>query len=297
LIRLVLDIYCQKDLYEIKPEVLMGQFKAALLQTLVYENKEKSVNNAVKSIENAAREGADIAVLPEMFCCPYSTSYFREYGEEEEGYAYEKISLAAKKSGIYVVAGTMPELEGNNVYNTSYVFDRKGNKIAKHRKMHLFDIDVEGGQYFKESDVLTPGRDVTVFDTEFCKMGLGVCYDIRFPELSRLMALEGAEVMIYPGAFNMTTGPAHWELNFRSRALDNQIYTIGVAPARDYNSSYLSYGNSIIVSPWGNVINRMDEKEGYIVQEIDLGYVQKVRNELPLLKHMRKDLYTLSRNS
>jgi predicted amidohydrolase len=128
-------------------------------------------------------------------------------------------------------------------------------------------------------------------------MGLGVCYDIRFPELSRLMALEGAEVMIYPGAFNMTTGPAHWELNFRSRALDNQIYTIGVAPARDYNSSYLSYGNSIIVSPWGNVINRMDEKEGYIVQEIDLGYVQKVRNELPLLKHMRKDLYTLSRNS
>lgn len=273
----------------------MGQFKVALLQALVYENKEKSVNNAVKLIEDAARDGADIAVLPEMFCCPYSTSYFREYGEEEEGYAYEKISLAAKKSGIYVVAGTVPELEGNNVYNTSYVFDREGNKIAKHRKMHLFDIDVEGGQYFKESDVLSPGRDVTVFDTEFCKIGLGVCYDIRFPELSRLMALEGAEVIIYPGAFNMTTGPAHWELNFRSRALDNQVYTIGVAPARDYNSSYRSYGNSIIVSPWGKVINRMDEREGYIVQEIDLDYVQKVRNELPLLKHLRKDIYTLSK--
>jgi len=273
----------------------MGQFKAALLQTLVYDNKEKSVNNAVKLIEDAAKNGADIAVLPEMFCCPYSTSYFKEYGAEEGGYAYEKISYAAKMSGIYAVAGTIPELEGNNVYNTSYVFDREGNKIAKHRKMHLFDIDVEGGQYFKESDVLTPGRDVTVFDTEFCKIGLGVCYDIRFPELSRLMALEGAEVVIYPGAFNMTTGPAHWELNFRARALDNQVYTIGVAPARDYNSSYHSYGNSIIVSPWGNVINRMDEKEGYIIQEIDLDYVQKVRNELPLLKHLRKDIYTLSK--
>jgi len=274
----------------------MGKFKAALLQTLVYEDKEKNVNDAVELIENAAREGADIAVLPEMFCCPYSTSYFREYGEEEGGFAYEKISFAAKKSGIYVVAGTVPELEDNNVYNTSYVFDRKGNKIAKHRKMHLFDIDVEGGQYFKESDVLTPGRDVTVFDTEFCKIGLGVCYDIRFPELSRLMAFEGAEVIIYPGAFNMTTGPAHWELNFRARALDNQVYTIGVAPARDMDALYHSYGNSIIVSPWGNVISRMDEKEGYIIQEIDLDYVQKVRNELPLLKHLRKDIYTLNKN-
>jgi len=186
-------------------------------------------------------------------------------------------------------------LEGNHVYNTSYVFDRKGEKIAKHRKMHLFDIDVEGGQYFKESDVLTPGKDVTVFDTEFCRIGLGICYDIRFPELSRLMVLEGAEVIIFPAAFNMTTGPAHWELNFRGRALDNQVYTIGVAPARDLKASYHSYGNSIVVSPWGNVINRMDEKEGYIIEEIDLDYLKKVRNELPLLKHLRRDIYKLSK--
>jgi predicted amidohydrolase len=205
------------------------------------------------------------------------------------------MSKAAKESGIYVVAGSMPELEGNHVYNTSYVFDRKGEKIAKHRKMHLFDIDVEGGQYFKESDVLTPGKDVTVFDTEFCRIGLGICYDIRFPELSRLMVLEGAEVIIFPAAFNMTTGPAHWELNFRGRALDNQVYTIGVAPARDLKASYHSYGNSIVVSPWGNVINRMDEKEGYIIEEIDLDYLKKVRNELPLLKHLRRDIYKLSK--
>jgi predicted amidohydrolase len=161
--------------------------------------------------------------------------------------------------------------------------------------MHLFDIDVEGGQYFKESDVLTPGKDVTVFDTEFCRIGLGICYDIRFPELSRLMVLEGAEVIIFPAAFNMTTGPAHWELNFRGRALDNQVYTIGVAPARDMESSYHSYGNSIVASPWGNVLNRMDEKEGFVVQEIDLDYVKKVREQLPLLKHLRRDIYKLSK--
>lgn len=273
----------------------MRKFKAALLQTAVYNNKEKNIKNAVSFIEKVAKEGADIAVLPEMFCCPYNISFFREYGEEEGGCAYESIGNAAKKFGIYVVAGTIPELKDDNVYNTSYVFDRKGERIAKHRKVHLFDIDVEGGQYFKESDVLTPGKDVTVFETEFCKIGLGICYDIRFPELCRLMTFEGAEVIIYPGAFNMTTGPAHWELNFRGRALDNQVYTIGVAPARDYNSTYHSYGNSIVVSPWGNVINRMDEKEGYIIQEIDLEYVTKIRKELPLLKHLRNDIYILKR--
>lgn len=274
----------------------MAKFKAALIQTKVYNDKEKNIEYAVSLIEHVAKEGADIAIFSEMFCCPYDNSFFKEYGEEEGGYAFTKMSEAAKKFGIYVVAGTMPELEEDNIYNTSYVFDRKGEKIAKHRKMHLFDIDIEGGQYFKESDVLTPGIDVTAFDTEYCKVGLGVCYDIRFPELSRLMVLEGAEVIIFPAAFNMTTGPAHWELNFRGRALDNQVYTIGVAPARDMNASYHSYGNSIVVSPWGNIINRMDEKEGYIVEEIDLDYVKKVRNELPLLKHLRKDLYTLSKN-
>ncbi len=111
------------------------------------------------------------------------------------------------------------------------------------------------------------------------------------------MAAEGAEVIIIPGAFNMTTGPAHWELIFRARALDNQVYAIGVAPARDLESSYHSYGNSLVTSPWGNVLSRMDEKEGYIIQEIDPDYVKKVRNELPLLKHARNDIYTLRKNS
>lgn len=273
----------------------MNKFKVALLQTKVYDDKEKNVENAVKLIEKVSREGADLAVFCEMFCCPYDNSFFKAYGEVEGGYAYSAMQKAAKDFGIYVVAGTMPELEEDKVYNTSYAFDRSGKLIAKHRKMHLFDIDIEGGQYFKESDVLTPGKNVTLFETEFCKVGLAICYDIRFPELSRLMAAEGAEVIIFPGAFNMTTGPAHWELSFRARALDNQVYTIGVSPARDLDFSYHSYGNSIIASPWGNVLNKMDEKEGYIIQEIDLDYVKKIRNELPLLKHIRKDIYLLNK--
>lgn len=274
----------------------MGNFKAALLQMKVSDSKEKNISNAVELIEKVSKEGADIAVLPEMFCCPYDNSYFKLFSEKQGGMAYKTMSNVAKEFGIYVVAGTIPEMENDKVYNTAYVFDKNGELIAKHRKMHLFDIDIEGGQYFKESDTFTPGRDVTVFETEFCKMGLAICYDIRFPELSRLMAAEGAEVIIYPAAFNMTTGPAHWELSFRARALDNQIYTIGVAPARDMEASYHSYGNSIVASPWGNVLNRMDENSGYIIQEIDLDYVKKVREELPLLKHVRRDIYTLSKN-
>lgn len=273
----------------------MSKFKVALLQTLVCDNKQKNIDNAVKLIEKVSKEGADIAVLPEMFCCPYDNAWFRKFSEEEAGPAYKAMSDAAKANGIYIVAGTIPELENDKVYNTAYVFDKSGKQITKHRKMHLFDIDVKGGQYFKESDTFTPGSNVTVFETEFCKIGLAICYDIRFPELSRLMAVEGAEVIIYPGAFNMTTGPAHWELSFRARALDNQVYAIGVAPARDMKSSYHSFGNSIVTSPWGNVVNKMDEKEGYIIQEIDLDYVKKVRTELPLLQHIRKDIYTLNK--
>lgn len=274
----------------------MNKFKAALLQTNVYDNKERNIENAIKLIEKVSKEGADIAVLPEMFCCPYDNSYFRKFSEEAGGPVYRAMSDAAKEASIYLVAGTIPELEDGKVYNTAYVFNKNGEQIARHRKMHLFDIDVKGGQYFKESDTFTPGRDVTVFETEFCKMGLAICYDIRFPELSRLMAAEGAEVIIYPAAFNMTTGPAHWELSFRARALDNQVYTIGVAPARDMKAPYHSYGNSIVASPWGNVLNRLDENSGYIIQEIDLDYVKKVREELPLLKHVRRDIYTLSKN-
>ncbi len=274
----------------------MNKFNAALLQTMVYDNKMKNIDNAVRMIEKASAEGASLAVLPEMFCCPYENSYFRPFSEEEGGPAWKAMSNAAEKYGIYIVAGTISELEGDKIYNTAYVFDRKGKQIAKHRKMHLFDIDIEGGQYFKESDTFTPGNDVTVFDTEFGRMGVAVCYDIRFPELSRLMAVEGAQVIIAPGAFNMTTGPAHWELHFRGRAVDNQVYTIGVAPARDMDFSYHSYGNSIIVSPWGDVVGRMDEKEGYMLREVDLDDVRKVREQLPLLKHVRKDIYTLSKN-
>ena len=268
--------------------------KIALIQMHVEEDKYKNIKNASEFVKKATKDGCDLAVLPEMFTTPYKTDNFPVYAELEGDKSFELISNIAKENNIYLVGGAIPEKdEKNHVYNTSYVFNRNGEKIGNHRKVHLFDIDVENGQSFKESDTLTAGNEVTVFDTEFGKIGLCICFDFRFPELARLMAQKGAKAVIVPAAFNMTTGPAHWDLMFRSRAVDNQIYTIGCAPSRNVDGCYVSYGNSIVVSPWGDIVYKMDEKEGYKVIEIDLDYVDKIRKELPLMSARRLDLYEL----
>jgi predicted amidohydrolase len=174
----------------------------------------------------------------------------------------------------------------------AYLTDDNAKSVYK---THLFDIDVKGGQYFKESDTLSPGDHIGCFDTEFGRIGLCICYDFRFPETARLMAQDGAKIILVPAAFNMTTGPAHWELMFRGRAVESQCYVIGTAPARDLHSSYISWGHSIVVDPWGRILTQMDEKEGIRIVELDLDYVEEVRQELPLLKHRRTDLYELRR--
>ena len=283
------------------------KMKIAILQTKVYAEKGKNIRQLEEILASGKTEEADLVTLPEMFACPYETGNFPLYAEAEGGPSWQALSALAKKYGIYLSAGSMPEAvkaksekaespsEKDRVYNTAYVFDREGKQIGKHRKAHLFDINVEGGQCFKESDTLSPGERIGCFDTEFGKIGLCICYDFRFPETARLMALDGAKVILVPAAFNMTTGPAHWELMFRQRAVESQCYVIGTAPARDPDSSYISWGHSIAVDPWGTILTQMDEKEGIRIIEIDLDYADKVRRELPLLAHRRTDLYELRR--
>jgi predicted amidohydrolase len=272
----------------------MRSVKVSNIQMNVSNDKAESFKTVEKYLGRVSKENVDVVLLPEMFNCPYQTDNFPIYAEKEGDSSWQKCSSLAKKFHIYLAAGSMPEKDAEgHVYNTAYVFNRQGNQIAKHRKVHLFDIDVEGGQKFKESDTLTPGSQVTVFETEFGTMGTCICYDLRFPELFRLMVDKGAEVILVPGAFNMTTGPAHWELLFRTRALDNQVFIMGTAPARNEASKYTSWGHSIVVAPWGSIIGQMDEKEGYFTTVLDLSQVDKVRNELPLLAHRRKEVYRL----
>ena len=243
----------------------------------------------------AVNNKADMLTLPEMFCCPYQSALFPIYAEPEGGLIYSLCAEQAKKHGIYLSAGTMPESENGKIFNTGYVFDRKGIKIAKHRKMHMFDINVRNGQSFKESDTLCPGNSVTVFETEFGTMGLCVCFDFRFPELGRLMAVDGARIVLCPASFNLTTGPAHWELMFRAEAMFNQYFTVGTAPALDESASYHSWGHSIAVDPWGDVISQMDTEEGFQIIDIDLSMTESVRSQIPLLYNRRTDVYSLDR--
>jgi len=271
------------------------KFKIGICQLSVMEDKQDNIRKAEQMIREAANNGSQLVVLPEMFNCPYENKYFPLYAEEYPGETTDMLANVAMELGIYIVGGSIPEKDGDIIYNTSYIYNKNGRLIGKHRKMHLFDIDVQGGIRFKESDSLGYGRDVTVVDTEFCRIGVAICYDMRFPELMRLMALEGAEVIIVPAAFNMTTGPAHWDLLARMRALDNQVYFAAASPARNLEASYHAYGHSCIVNPWGTFVNESDEKEGILYGDVDLEMVQKVRRELPLLQHRRTDLYEMKR--
>ena len=272
----------------------MTKIKFALCQMTVVDDKKQNVDKAKLMISKAINSKVNFIILPEMFNCPYNNDKFIEYAESEtDSYTLNEISNEAKLNKVYILAGSIPERENNKIYNSSYLFNPDGEIIAKHRKMHLFDIDVEGKITFKESDVLSSGDELSVVETDFGKIGIGICYDIRFLELSRLMAESGALILIYPGAFNMTTGPAHWELLFRSRALDNQVFTIGVAPALNKDASYHSYGHSIAVNPWGEVIMQADTKEELLITEIDLNEIKKVRDEIPILKNKRNDIYNL----
>lgn len=269
----------------------MKQMTVVQLQTHVYSDKMKNIDMLTPKLWQAKEHNADFVCLPEMFACPYETKNFPVYAEEEGGPLWTALSGLAKQFHVYLSAGSIPEKdEKGNVYNTAFVFDRDGHQIAKHRKVHLFDIDVKGGQCFKESDTLTAGDSCTVFDTEFGKAGLCICYDFRFPELARRMVLEGARMIFVPAAFNMTTGPAHWELLFRSRAVDNQVFTFGTAPARDRTSSYHSWGHSIAVSSWGTVLGQLGAKEDFLVTQIDPGEVDQIREQLPLLKQRMDNL-------
>ena len=182
---------------------------------------------------------------------------------------------------------------GDAIYNTCYVFDPQGTQQAKHRKVHLFDIDVAGGQRFFESDTLSPGQHYTLFDTPFGKVGVAICFDVRFAELFRILALEGARLIVVPAAFNMTTGPAHWELLFRARALDNQCFLAGCAPARDETAGYVSYAHSLVCDPWGRVQAQTGAAPELLICDIDFAQADAVRAQIPVLRARRTDLYQL----
>ena len=269
--------------------------KIAVCQIRTELDKAVTMEKAEKMVKEAADKGADIVVLPEMFNCPYDKKYFKPFAKAENGESVEAMSSWAKEKGIILVGGSIPEPAGDKIYNTCFVFDENGEVIAKHRKAHLFDVDIEGGIRFKESNNFAPGNEITVFDTKFGKMGVMVCFDIRFPELSRAMANRGAQVIFCPAQFNMTTGPKHWELSVRARAMDNELFFVGASAARYEGFNYECWGHSTVVSPFGMVLASCDEKEQILYCDIDLSEVESTRKQLPTFLHLREELYSVAK--
>ena len=254
------------------------------------EERREHIRELVRLVSG---RGVDLVTLPEIWNGPYQQDLFPSFAEPRFGPSWRFLSELASEYGIWLSGGSIAECEDGKVYNTAYVFDRSGREVARHRKLHLFNINIPGGQHFMESETLTAGDEVTVFDTEFCKMGLCICYDARFPELFRLMVDRGAKLVLVPAAFNMTTGPAHWEPLFRQRAVDNQVFCVGTSPARDMEASYHAWGHSIVTDPWGRIVTQMEEKEEIRIVNLNLDLVDQIRAQLPLLKHRRTDVYRL----
>eukprot|EP00186_Timspurckia_oligopyrenoides_P002688 CAMPEP_0182451386 /NCGR_PEP_ID=MMETSP1172-20130603/43690_1 /TAXON_ID=708627 /ORGANISM="Timspurckia oligopyrenoides, Strain CCMP3278" /LENGTH=269 /DNA_ID=CAMNT_0024649157 /DNA_START=290 /DNA_END=1099 /DNA_ORIENTATION=- len=263
---------------------------------------------AEKVVSEAAQNGARLAMLPECFNCPYGNKYFNQYSESlpdvgatEENCDSESIKALmriAKKNNIYIVGGSIPEKGSDGkIYNTSISVSPEGIVLAKHQKMHLFDIDVPGKIRFIESETLSAGNQVTTFEMkdEGIKVGVGICYDIRFPELSLLMAKEGCQLLCFPGAFNMTTGPAHWELLGRSRALDNQLFLALCSPSRDESSSYHAWGHSTLFGPWGDVLATTGHEPDIVYGGVDLERLKQIRSSIPVQLQKREDVYQVTR--
>lgn len=278
-------------------ELLSKKLKVALIQITAGSDKQANLAHAKEFILKALEKDSsvDLVILPECFNSPYSVTEFSKYAEKiPDGESTQFLSKLAKDQKILIVGGSIPELgDDGKIYNTSITFNRQGEIIGKHRKVHLFDIDIPNGITFKESITLTGGDKATTIELpEFGNIGEGICYDIRFPELATVAAREkDAFAMVYPGAFNTVTGPLHWHLLARSRAIDNQIFVVLVSPSRNLNLGYHAYGHSLIVDPNGNIIAEAGEDEEIVIAELDPELLKKTRAGIPITTQRRFDIY------
>lgn len=257
----------------------MKDFKVGVVQLSATDNKDENIKNMEEKVKVATELGSDVVALGEMWNCPYQNSFFPKFAEEEKGKTYLAMSKAAKENNVYLVGGSIPIKNGEKIYNKSFVFNRKGEEIYSYSKIHLFDI--EG---FSESETISAGKSLGVFETEFGNFGLAICFDLRFFELFYSMKKLGAEVFFVPSTFSVKTGEKAFHVLNRVRAIDNQAYFISPAIARDDKLSKNAYSHSLVVEPDGKVILDMGTDEGVKVVEIKSEVIEKEKKFMPLDK-------------
>jgi predicted amidohydrolase len=270
--------------------------RVAAIQCTASADRPKNLARATPLVAAAVDDGAELIVLPELFSLYGDPAVLRAGAEPMDGPTMTWASELAANHGIWLVAGSFIEGEGRSRnYNTSVLVGPDGNQVARYRKLHLFDVDVPGA-VTRESDAVSPGQEVvsarvTLDDGLPLPIGLTTCYDLRFPELYRILAVDGALIIVVPSAFAAATGAAHWEILLRARAVENQIYVIAADQVGPLSSSFTAHGHSMIVGPWGTILAEKSEGVGHIVADLDLFAQQEIRSLLPSLAHRRPAAY------
>lgn len=246
-------------------------------------------------IRQAAERSVELVILPEDF--GYMAVLEKEklgLKPAELGRIKESIREEAIRYGIHVLAGGYPTLadDGERLTNTATLFSPTGEELAHYNKIHLFDADPPGLPPLRESDLIQPGNEVVVVETNLCTIGLSICYDLRFPEMYRMMALQGAELITVPAAFTLTTGKDHWRVLLRARAIENQCYVAAAGQWGRHSEKRHSFGMSLVADPWGSVVACASEGEGLAVAEFQPPRIEKVRETVPCRRHIRRDLFS-----
>ncbi len=262
----------------------MPQHLVAAIQMTSGPDKSANLASAVELIARAARRGASLVVLPELFTCLGDPVRMVAQAESIPGPTVDTLRQVAREHRATLVAGSLAEraAEPGKIYNTSALVGPDGQLLATYRKIHLFHIDLPGRLQFREADLMLPGEGVTVTSTAMGRIGQAICFDLRFPELFGQLVNQGAEFVALPSAFTTSTGPDHWEVLLRARAIENQVYVIAANQFGRHGQHMESYGRSMIVDPWGLVLATARDGPGIILSEVDNAAVQEARARLPV---------------
>jgi len=263
--------------------------QVAAVQMTSTNDKARNVEVASAWIRKAARAGAQLIGLPENFSWMGPDAERASAAEALTGPTLTHFASLARELSVGLLAGSILEAGApdGRFYNCSTLFNDRGEKVAVYRKIHLFDVDVGDATPYQESKAIAPGTEVVSGEVLAARVGLSICYDIRFPELYRRLASLGATILTVPAAFTLTTGKDHWEVLLRARAIENQCYVLAPAQVGRHSQKRVTYGHSMVVDPWGVVISQASDGEGFVMAEVRQDLVAEVRQRIPALGHRR----------
>lgn len=265
----------------------------AVLQMNSRDDKSENIADALALIDRAAATGARLVALPEVWPYLGPDEASRDHAEAIPGPITEMFAERARRHGIYIHGGSIYETRPGDpgMYNTAVVIDPMGEIIARYSKIHMFDVVLDGSDEYRESATITPGSEIVITEIDGIPVGLAICYDLRFPELFRILALKGAQAVILPAAFTLMTGKDHWETLIRARAIENGLYMIAAAQWGTYPPGKWCYGRSMVVDPWGTVVTTAADGVGIAHATVDSSRVAAVRRQIPSLANRRSEAY------